>query len=125
MQAAAEARLKSELQAEQQQIKAQQQASAMQGEVDKYKALVLQAVGRQWIVPETSSKELSTKLLIRLAAGGMVLDVKLVNSSGDEALDRSAIAAVYKASPLPVPEDATTFEQFRELNLTVRPESNT
>jgi colicin import membrane protein len=94
----------------------------MQGEVDKYKAMILKAIGQQWIIPDTSNKDLSCKLHIRLTPTGMVLNVKLLSSSGDDALDRSAIAAVYKSSPLPVPTDSGAFEQFREFNLTVHPE---
>jgi colicin import membrane protein len=59
--------------------------------------------------------------VIRLAPTGSVLDVHLSRSSGDAILDRSAQAAIYKASPLPVPHDATTFNMFREITLTVRP----
>lgn len=95
--------------------------SKIQGELEKYQGLITQAIGRQWIVPDNVNQELSTKLLIKLAPGGMVIDVKLVTSSGDAALDRSAIAAVHKASPLPVPEDADIFDKFREFNLTVQP----
>jgi len=98
-------------------------SAAMQGEVDKYKGLILEALQQHWIVPDNITPDLSATLLIRLAPGGMVLDVKLVKSSGDAALDRSAIAAVHKASPLPVPEDPKLFDQIREISLIVKPES--
>jgi colicin import membrane protein len=52
-----------------------------------------------------------------------VLNIKLLRSSGDAALDYSARTAVLKSAPLPVPSDPQLFEQFRELRLTVRPES--
>lgn len=91
--------------------------------VAKYKALITSAIGQHWLIPDTSNKNLSATLDITLAPGGVVLDVKLIKTSGDPALDRSAIAAVYKSSPLPVPADATLFDNFRELNLTVRPEN--
>jgi colicin import membrane protein len=97
-------------------------AAAQAGEIDKYKGLIIDAIGQQWIVPDNANKELSAILLIRLAPGGMVLDVKLVKSSGDPALDRSAIAAVYKASPLPVPTEPELFDKMREISLTVQPE---
>lgn len=91
--------------------------------IDKYKVLILNAISQQWNIPANTNKKLSTDLLIRLAPNGAVLNVKLVKSSGDSALDRSAIAAVYKASPLPVPTNPSIFNQFRELNLVVRPET--
>lgn len=92
------------------------------GEIDKYKTLIIQAISQKWIVPPNLDKGLETKLVVRLAPGGMVLDVKIVQSSGNSALDLSAQTAVYKASPLPVPPDNSLFDQFRTINLTVRPE---
>mgnify|MGYP006282988597 CR=1 FL=1 len=93
----------------------------MAGEVDKYKALILNAIRDRWILPENIDPGLSSQFVIRLAPTGAVLDVRLTRSSGDSLLDRSAQAAIYKASPLPVPTDTTTFNMFREISLTVRP----
>lgn len=92
------------------------------GEVDKYKALIVNAIGRNWILPENVDSTLSSQFRIRLAPDGMVLEVTLTRSSGDPLLDRSAQTAIYKASPLPVPTDSDTFNMFRDISLTVRPE---
>jgi len=94
----------------------------MMGEINKYKAMILQAIGRQWILPEHADSRLASKFHIRLAPNGTVLEVSLINSSGDSLLDRSAQLAIYKASPLPVPVDIATFNIFRDISLTVRPE---
>jgi colicin import membrane protein len=94
----------------------------MSGVVDKYKALILGAIGQQWIVPDQVNTNLSSRFKIRLAPNGAVLDVQLTRSSGDAVLDRSAQAAIYKASPLPVPGEPALFNLFREISLTVRPE---
>lgn len=102
---------------------ASMQSAKMQGVVDKYKALILQSIGQHWIVPNGIDKKLTSQLLIRIAPGGTVLDVQLVKSSGDDALDRSARAAVFKASPLPVPVATDEFEPFRQFILKVRPEN--
>lgn len=91
-------------------------------EVEKYRGLISQAISQYWIVPEALAKDLSCVLLIRVGEGGTVQDVKLARSSGAPPLDRSAIAAVYKASPLPVPDDSELFDMFREIRLTVRPD---
>ena len=106
------------------QAQAQEQAHGhrLQGEVDKYKALILQAISSQWIIPEGVDSKSVCRLLINVAPGGVVLNVQLVSSSGNLALDRSAQAAVLKASPLPVPEDVSLFDRVRTINLTVRPE---
>lgn len=120
----AAAELKKQLAAEAEQMAADSaEAARIQGEVDKYKSIILQAISQHWIVPDTAQKGLSCKVRIRIAPGGMVLSVKLLASSGDPALDRSAIAAVNKSSPLPVPADAAVFEQFRELDLIVKPDA--
>lgn len=93
------------------------------GEVDKYKALIINAIGRQWILPDNVDRGLSSQFRIRLAPDGAVLEVSLIRSSGDPILDRSAQTAIYKASPLPVPTDPATFDIFRDISLTVRPEN--
>lgn len=100
-----------------------QQASQSKGIVDKYKALILQSIGQHWLVPANVDKKRSAVLLIRLAPGGVVLDVQLTKSSGDDALDRSARAAVFKSSPLPVPSEPDAFDPFRQFLLKVKPEN--
>lgn len=97
--------------------------SQSKGVVDKYKALILQSISQHWLVPSGVDKRRSAELLIRVAPGGTVLDVQLTKSSGDEALDSSARAAVLKSSPLPVPTDAEEFESFRQFVLKVKPEN--
>ncbi|MGB9087314.1 MAG: cell envelope integrity protein TolA [Candidatus Aquirickettsiella gammari] len=89
---------------------------------DKYRHLILQSIAQQWIIPPELNKHLETKLAVHLAPGGMVLEVLIVKSSGNPVLDRSAQTAVYKASPLPVPKNSGLFNNFRQINLTVRPE---
>jgi colicin import membrane protein len=98
------------------------QQARIAGEVNKYKALIVNAIGRNWILPENVDSTLSSQFRIRLAPDGMVLEVTLTRSSGDSLLDRSAQTAIYKASPLPVPSDTATFNMFRDISLTVRPE---
>lgn len=99
-----------------------EQQARIAGVVDKYKALIVNAIGRNWILPENVDGSLSSQFRIRLAPNGAVLEVSLTRSSGDPLLDRSAQTAIYKASPLPVPTDASTFNLFRDISLTVRPE---
>jgi colicin import membrane protein len=93
------------------------------GEVDRYKALIISAISRQWILPENAQTNLSSQFRIRLAPDGSVLEVTLTRGSGDSVLDHSAQSAIYKASPLPVPTDPAAFNTFRDISLTVRPEN--
>lgn len=99
------------------------QQQRMQGVVDKYKSLILQAIGQQWIVPSDVDKKLYCELLIHLTSGGVVLGVVITKSSGNVLLDNSARAAVFKASPLPVPDDGDSFKTFRQFVLKVKPEN--
>ena len=116
--AAKEAQRKAELAAAE-----QQKAAQMSGEINKYKALIIQAISQHWILPENVDRSLYSQFRIQLAPTGKVLSVSLIRSSGDPVLDRSAQAAIYKASPLPVPSDVNVFNLFRDISLTVRPES--
>lgn len=116
-----EKQLQAQIAAEQQQIFSAQNKQ-MQSEIDKYKVLITSVIEQNWIVPPKVDKKLSAQLLINLASGGTVLGVKILQSSGDAVLDRSVITAVWKASPLPVPNDTKIFAQMRELHLTVKPE---
>lgn len=108
-----EARIKSEYE--------QAERTRIAGEVDKYKALILNAISNKWILPDNANSQMSSQFQIHLAPNGAVLDVNLTRSSGDPVLDRSAKDAIYKASPLPVPSDPKTFNLFRDISLTVRP----
>lgn len=102
---------------------AKARSQQMQGVVDKYKALILQSIAQHWRIPPNVNKKRYAELMIRLAPGGTVLDVQLIKTSGDEGLDRSARAAIFKASPLPVPTEPEAFEAFRQFVLKVKPEN--
>lgn len=114
--------MKQQMRSEQQALE-HAQAIYAQGELDRYKAKIVQTISQYWLVPQDLSAGLSCQLLIRLGPGGVVLNVEVLKGSGNSVLDRSAVTAVYKASPLPVPKDSALFDKFRELRLTVRPES--
>ena len=100
---------------------AQARQAQIQGIVDQYKRQIVNAISQYWLIPGGVNKELSAIFLIQVAPGGMVLNVHLVHSSGNAALDESAKVAIFKASPLPVPKDPAAFDHFRELRLTVSP----
>lgn len=108
---------------QQQLLHAQQHAAGakVRGIVDKYKALILEAISQRWLVPPGTDKNLYAELFIHLAPGGAVLDVQVTKSSGLAAFDRSAKDAVFKASPLPVPNETVAFDQFRQFVLKVKP----
>lgn len=117
-----EQQMHQQIQQAQQQIASAAHVQQTRGEVNKYKALILQIISQNWLVPPTVDKSLRAELLIRVAPGGVVLDVQVIKSSGDVSLDHSARAAVFKSSPLPVPADADAFDEFRQFVLRVKPE---
>ncbi len=114
--------LQQQLQAEQQQL-SQSRQQYVNSVLDKYKALILNAIAQHWIVPGSVNKDLTCTILVTLAPDGNVLNAHISSSSGQPALDRSAVAAVYKASPLPVPSNPELFNYFKSINLKVRPEN--
>lgn len=105
--------------------KAKQAALAQQqmlNQLSKFKTLILNDIGKQWIIPAGVNRNLSSKLLVELNTKGEVMNVAVIQSSGDAVLDRSAVTAVLKASPLPVPQSPALLKQFRQIELTVKPE---
>jgi colicin import membrane protein len=86
-------------------------------EVAKYKALIYNKVKRNWIVPANPIGD--CRVQVRLGPGGIVLDVS--DGIGDAVLCRSAVAAVRKAEPLPVPTEADVFEEMRVINFKMDP----
>lgn len=113
--------LQEQLAAEQQRRDAERERLAKSA-LARYSGLIRQKVERNWLRPQTARPGMSCTVLVRLTAGGEVLLARVVESSGDTAFDRSVEAAVYRASPLPLPQDATLFEYFREINFVFKPE---
>ncbi len=91
------------------------------GEIGRYEDLIKQKVERNWVRPIDSGLGLNCKVQVRLALGGAVIDASIIEGSGSEAFDRSAIAAVFKADPLPVPTGGL-FETFRKFNFWFNPD---
>jgi TonB family protein len=90
--------------------------------IDQAKQKILQQIGAFWIVPKQANAHLSTQVLITLDSNGKVLLVKMLKSSGLPILDQSAIYAIKKSSPLPMPTDPSLLNSFKQLRLTLRPE---
>ncbi len=117
--AAQEAELEEQMEAEAQASAARRQQ--VLSEVDKYKALIYNKVKRNWFVPANPNGD--CRIEVRLGPGGMVLDVS--DGYGDAVLCRSAVAAVRKAEPLPVPEDPEVFDEMRVINFKMDPKDAT
>lgn len=95
---------------------------ATKSEVAKYKELIQAKISRNIIMPPDVADNAEAIFLITVLPGGSVMDnVKLEKSSGNTAYDNAAERAIYKAQPLPMPQDAELSRMFRELRLSVKP----
>ena len=101
-------------------IEAQRQAEIDARETDRYLVQIQQKINRSWVRPSGIGEGLSCRLRVRLAPGGTVIAVSVLESSGSGAFDRSASNAVLKADPLPVPGGGL-FEKFRDINFVFNP----
>jgi len=76
---------------------------AARGIVDRYKALIEARVSAAWVtVPGTQG--LRCEVAVHVIAGGQIVSVRVLESSGNIVFDRSVVAAIYNAAPLPVPK---------------------
>lgn len=113
--------LEQQMQSEAKNISAIQTQAKQQAEIDQYKAQILAVIQSNWRIPELNQK-LKCIYSVAVAPDGSVLSIKLMQSSGNDALDQSAEQAIKLASPLPVPTDPTLFSHFRNLMLTLSPQ---
>lgn len=112
--AAAAARAKAAKQADLQRALEDEEAGealARSGVVDEYRTLLIQTIERNWNRPATARPGLECTLNVTQATGGTVLDVKIGDCNGDQAVRESVANAVYRSSPLPAPRDARAFER--------------
>ncbi len=112
--AAAAASVKAAKQAELQRALEDEEAGealARSGVVDEYRTLLIQTIERNWNRPATARAGLQCTLNVTQATGGTVLDVKIGECNGDQAVRESVANAVYRSSPLPAPRDARAFER--------------
>jgi colicin import membrane protein len=120
--AAAEAARQREAEAAlQAQIKAEQELARAKSALAEYIPYIQQKVQRNWLRPAGSPAGLSCLVEVRLIPGGEVASVQVIRSSGDPLFDDSVEKAVLKASPLPLPTDASLFNHFREINFNFSP----
>lgn len=96
---------------------AHQASNYAASELQKYMALIRQAVSEHWIHSFSSGEGLRAEVLVRLSQQGQVLQASLIKSSGNSAYDRQALLAVQKASPLPLPQDSALKRKFSQFKL--------
>ena len=77
-------------------------------------------IQRNWIRPAGAQHGVNCEVRVTQVPGGEVTGVQITRCNGDAALRESIEAAVYRASPLPVPTNADLFD--RNLVLTFHPD---
>jgi colicin import membrane protein len=81
------------------------------GALTRYTFALGRKIENNWIQPASADKGISCVVNVRQLPGGEVISVAVETCNGDESVRRSVEAAVYKASPLPDPEDPSLFER--------------
>ena len=81
-------------------------------------------VRQNWNKPPGSMAGLETVISVKVQRTGEVVSVKVVKSSGNVYFDQSAENAVYKASPLPFPDEPRYYEFIKEFNFKFVPDRN-
>jgi len=79
-------------------------------EMAAYQFALQQKVLRNWARPASARAGLDCLVQVRQSATGEVISANVVSCNGDDAVERSIEAAVYKASPLPLPDNAVLFD---------------
>ncbi len=91
--------------------------------LSRYSRLIGNKVSQNWIEPPSYKTGQTVLIKVKVSARGEVLSAVIVRGSGDENFDRTAIAAVNKATPLPIPLDPRFFEYIKVFNFLFNPDS--
>ena len=85
------------------------------------RAMIRAKILRNIVMSSDIPKDALAEFDVTLSPGGVVLNVKLVKSSGSAMYDRAVERAIKKSDPLPVPPEGLLSNQFRELRLNFSP----
>ncbi|MFT0212999.1 cell envelope integrity protein TolA [Pseudomonas sp. F1_0610] len=105
-----------------QQTTAQTQGNQIAGSIDD---LIRRLVNEAWIIPPSARKNMRLSLRISMLPDGTIANVSLLSSSGDKAVDNSAISAVKSVRRIPEIQqlDRATFDRlYRQRDFTFSPE---
>ena len=91
-----------------------------QYELAAYQFAIAQKIARNWAMPASVTPDTMCVVMVRQTRTGDVISARIASCNGDGAVERSILAAVERASPLPEPSDPELFQG--ELKITMRPE---
>ncbi|OED40177.1 hypothetical protein ACH42_17760 [Endozoicomonas sp. (ex Bugula neritina AB1)] len=110
---------------QQQEIQAAVAAEHEQQQVAQYSALIKRLASQRWNRPPSARNNMVAEVRISLSPFGDLLDIALVQSSGNDEYDRSVIQAVKNSAPFPEFKqlERSIFNQyFRRITIRFRPE---
>ena len=110
---------------QQQEMQAAAESEHKQQRVAQYSALIKSLASQYWNRPPSARNNMVAKVRISLSPFGDLLDVALVQGSGNDEFDRSVIQAVKNAAPFPEfkkLERGIFDEYFRRITIRFRPE---
>lgn len=90
-------------------------------EVSEHAAQIKTRVERAWRIPPGVPDTAECIVKIELSANGQLENVGMVQSSGNTRFDDSAVAAVKRASPFPMPISTEAAARFRSFNFRFKP----
>ena len=93
---------------------AAEQARRLEEARGTFDGAIRQKIERAWTRPASVPSGLSCVVAVRLGPGGSVLSAQVVQSSGNSAFDQSAERAVFRADPLPMPDEAALAAPYRQ-----------
>ena len=105
-QAERQAQLAAQIDSEQRRMRLQESA-----EYNAWLGAIQDQVARNWNRPPSARPGLECEVRVGLIPGMQVVNAEILRCNGDEAVRRSIIAAVERASPLPRPSDPALFER--------------
>jgi len=114
-----------ELLAEEERLRAQQETERRARErtttlISSYSSQIKQAINAVRTIPPGTERWRKTRVNIKLSAVGDVIDISVIESSGNAIYDRSVETAIRQASPLPIAaesEDAQAHIKLRDIIL--------
>lgn len=121
--AAVEARRQAEREAELARQLAAEEAARQREQaaaLDEYIRLIENRIQQNWIPPASAQAGIQCTVHVTQIPSGDVVDVRIGQCNGDEAVVRSIEAAVLRSSPLPRPSIPSLFD--RNLEVIFRPE---
>jgi len=102
------------------QMATEERVNAARGSAQQaqYKALIEARINRAWIRPATARVGIDCEVRVTQVPGGEVVGVQVARCNGDAAVRESIEAAVYRASPLPLPPNPDLFDRNLVVNFT-------